>query len=104
MSRVHISFVERHKNCFKSVFDVVSPDFSETGTIREVIGRLDIDLQARTLEFTPADNLPSNFCPPELFQKHLANIDMVEEVCKREGLLCSAWSYRIYRKAQIEME
>jgi len=104
MSRVHVSFIVKNEDDLKAVLDVVSPDFSERGTEREVIGELDLDFEVGKFRFTPASNLTPSFCPPEYFERYSGDIDKVDKVCEEEGLMCTAWSYRVYQKAKQEIE
>lgn len=104
MSRVHVSFVVKNEDNSKAVFDVVSPDFSERGTDREVIGELSLDFENGNFRFTPASAITATFCPPEYFERYAGDLDKVDKVCEQEGLMCIPWSYRVYQKAKQELE
>ena len=103
MSRVHLSFHFKHGDNFNAAWDVMSPDFSYQGVTREVIGELFIDFDSRKFSFKPEDYLTANFCPPEYFERYAGDINRVDQVCEQEGLMCTAWSYRIYQKAKQEL-
>ncbi len=104
MSRVHVSFIVKNEDDSRAVLDVLSPDFSERGTEREIIGELNLDFESGKFQFSPASDLTSSFCPPEYFSKYSGDIDKVDKACEQEGLMCTAWSYRIYQKAKQEIE
>lgn len=104
MSLVHIKFVLKKELIPQLLFDVISPDFSQKETEYEIIGELNINLELKSFEFTPSRELTSRFCPPEYFEKKSGNIEAVSDICAHEELNCTAWSYRIYRKAKQVIE
>ena len=104
MSRVHLEYAVNKDDDSRLILDVMSPDFSNRGTERELIGRLHIDYIAGSFKFMIEDELASEFCPPEYFEKYSGNIERTEDACKKSNLRCTAWSYRIYRKAKEMLE
>lgn len=100
MSRVHINFEEQKRDGDEMLFNVISPDFSESGIKREIIGQLKIGLKLNKFSFSPNDKIKSYFCPPEYFEKYGGDTELVDQVCKAENLMCTAWSYKIYRKVK----
>jgi len=99
LSRVHLNYVIKEDASSITILDVLSPDFSKKGVEIEIIGQLKLDYKTCEFKFIPASTLSSTFCPPEYFENYSGDIDKVDMVCKEEGLMCTAWSYRIYKKA-----
>lgn len=103
MSRVHISFNFKNGDSLSAVWEVISPDFSDKGIHREVIGELSLNFESGKFVFKPESHLTTSFCPPEYFEMYSGEVDRVDNVCAQEGLMCTAWSYRIYQKAKQEL-
>jgi hypothetical protein len=95
VSRIHISFVRRKG---VDLFDVLSPDFSKSGTVDEVIGQVVLFRSEKRYEFKPNGKSGVAFAPPEIW--FLDKVDRVNEVeTKYAERYELGRSFRIHREA-----
>lgn len=104
MSRVHLKLIKVSADESHVGYDVMSPDFSESGVDEELIGVLALELKEGKYIYEPVAKLRNVFCPPEWFEEYGGDFKQVNAKCAASGYRCTAWANLIYRKAKQMLE